>query len=88
MGKKRRQPRRRIEQIWTWDRGSQPVDMEWEAARIAPILETVLQAGLWTEFRKFPRDTIERLLPRLKIPATTRALLEMWIEEAPTRHEG
>lgn len=87
MAKRRRKPQRRIVEIWTWDRGSQPVDMEGEAARIVPILETVLQAGLWTEFRKFPREAIERLLPELRVPATTRSLLEMWIEEAPTRHE-
>jgi hypothetical protein len=71
--------------IWTWDVGKRDVDMDGPTNYLVPILHTILEGGLWTEFRKFPTDTIARLLPHLFIPPYTRRLLEIWIEEAPRR---
>lgn len=71
--------------IWTWDIGSRLVDMDGPPGLLLPILETVLQGGLWDELLKFPPDTVARLLPHLKIYPQTRRLLELWIEEAPHR---
>lgn len=47
---------------------------------LRPILETVLDGGLWEEFEKFPPDTVERLLPELRLPRNIRRLVEIWIE--------
>lgn len=71
--------------IWTWDVGLRPVDMDGDPRWLVPILETILDGPLWGEFRKFPVDTIERLLPYLNVSPETRRLLELWIEEAPRR---
>jgi len=48
---------------------------------LAPILDTVLNGGLWRELKKFPPDTLERLLPRVDVPPNVRRLVEIWIEE-------
>lgn len=67
--------------IWTWDRGNQPVDMDGSVEFLRPILETVLQGGLWLELRRFPPDTLERLLPCIDVPPNIRRLVEIWVEE-------
>lgn len=71
---------RRI-RIWTWDRGSRIVDMDGPSERLAPILETILNGGLWRELKKFPVDTLARLLPKVSVPPNIRRLVEIWIEE-------
>ena len=48
---------------------------------LVPILETVLVGALWREMKKFPIDTLERLLPRVEVPSNIRRLVEIWIEE-------
>jgi hypothetical protein len=75
----------RTVRIWTWDVGDRPVDMDGDRRLLTPILETILEGGLWKQFRKFPPDVIERLLPDLNVPPETRRLLEIWVEEAPAR---
>jgi hypothetical protein len=67
--------------IWTWDRGARPVDMEGPAVLLVPILETVLTGGLWRELAKFPPPTLTRLLPLIDVPPNIRRLVEIWIEE-------
>ena len=67
--------------IWTWDRGDALVDMDGHPEHLAPILETVLNGALWRELKKFPPDTLARLLPRVEIPPNVRRLVEIWIEE-------
>lgn len=67
--------------IWTWDGGKREIDLA-DSARVAQVLQTVLEGGLWKELRKFPKDAIARALPALRIPSHTRRLLELWIEEA------
>jgi len=67
--------------IWTWDRGERSVDMDGSPELLAPILDTVLNGGLWRELKKFPPDTLERLLPRVDVPPNVRRLVEIWIEE-------
>lgn len=67
--------------IWTWDRGNRMVDMDGPIESLAPILETVLNGALWRELKKFPLDTLARLLPRVKVPSNIRRLVEIWIEE-------
>ena len=67
--------------IWTWDRGSRVVDMDGPPEAIAPVLDTVLNGALWREFKLFPVDTLERLLPRIDVPANVRRFVEIWIEE-------
>ena len=47
---------------------------------LQPILETILNGGLWEELEKFPPDTVERLLPHLRIPRNIRRLVEIWTE--------
>lgn len=47
---------------------------------LQPILETILDGGLWEELEKFPPDTVERLLPQLRIPRNIRRLVEIWTE--------
>jgi len=71
----------RRRRVWTWDRGSRLVDMDWPTERLAPILETVLCGALWDELKKFPLDTLERVLPRATVPRNVRRLVEIWIEE-------
>ncbi len=67
--------------IWTWDRGNRMLDMDGPSALLAPVLETVLNGALWRELKKFPPDTLERLLPRVEVPSNIRRLVEIWIEE-------
>ena len=55
--------------------------MDGPAELVAPILETILCGGLWRELKKFPIDTLERLLPRVTVPSNVRRLVEIWIEE-------
>lgn len=69
--------------VWTWDRGERPVDLDVDDQLVA-VLQTVLDGGLWKEFRKFPRRDIARVLPRLGVAPHTRRLLELWTEEEPT----
>ncbi|HEX7841147.1 MAG TPA: hypothetical protein VF469_26900 [Kofleriaceae bacterium] len=66
--------------IWTWDRGARAVDMDGPPELLRPILETILEGGLWEELEKFPPETVERLLPPLRIPRNIRRLVEIWIE--------
>jgi hypothetical protein len=47
---------------------------------LQPILETILDGGLWEELEKFPPDTVERLLPHLRILRNIRRLVEIWTE--------
>ena len=55
--------------------------MDGPAELLAPILETVLNGALWRELKKFPSDTLGRLLPRVEVPSNIRRLVEIWIEE-------
>ena len=71
--------------IWTWDRGNRAVDMDGDARLLCPILETVLQGGLWDQLAKFPADTVERILPLVDVSPETRRLVEIWIEEERKR---
>ena len=71
----------RVVKIWTWDRGRRPVNMDGEPELLGPILETVLNGGLWEELERFPADTVERILPRIALPRNIRRLAEIWIEE-------
>lgn len=59
--------------------------MDGSVERLAPILETVLQGCLWEELKKFPPDTLERLLPHVAAPRNIKRLVEIWIEEARKR---
>ena len=70
--------------IWTWDCGQRLIDLD-DDEQVARALETVLEGGLWKQFRRFPRRTVARVLPRLRVPDHTRRLLELWIEETPGR---
>jgi hypothetical protein len=72
----------RSARIWTWDLGEHVVDLDDDAAVVA-ALQTVLEGGLWKEFRKFPRRDIARVVGRLRVPAHTRRLIEIWIEDRP-----
>ena len=72
-------------EIWTWDCGARLVDMDGDPRWLVPILETILDGGLWKQFRKFPADTLARLLPLLHVSNSTRRLLEIWVEETPHR---
>lgn len=67
--------------IWTWDRGNRAVDMDGPPALLVPILETVLEGALWRELKKFPPDTLVRLLPEIHVAPNLRRLVEIWIEE-------
>ena len=67
--------------IWTWDRGSRTVDMDGSPEHLVPILETVLNGALWRELKRFPPQTLERLLPRPDVPPNIRRFVEIWIEE-------
>lgn len=75
----------RMVRIWTWDGGDRAIDMDGDRRLLTPILETILEGGLWEQFRRFPPDVIERLLPGLNVSPETRRLLEIWVEEAPAR---
>jgi hypothetical protein len=66
--------------IWTWDRGARAVDMDGGPELLRPILETILNGGLWEELEKFPPETVEQLLPPLCLPRNIRRLVEIWIE--------
>jgi hypothetical protein len=57
------------------------LDMDGPAELLAPVLETVLNGALWRELKKFPPDTLGRLLPRVTVPSNIRRLVEIWIEE-------
>ncbi|HEX3475883.1 MAG TPA: hypothetical protein VHT91_12745 [Kofleriaceae bacterium] len=65
--------------VWTWDRGARAVDIDGAPELLRPILETILEGGLWEELEKFPPETVERLLPLLRIPRNIRRLVEIWI---------
>ena len=75
----------RMVPVWTWDVGERDVDLNARPETLVPILETILEGGLWNQFRKFPADTLARLLPYLRVPSNTRRLIELWIDEAPAR---
>jgi hypothetical protein len=66
--------------IWTWDRGKRAVDMDGPPELLQPILETILDGGLWEELEKFPPAVVARLLPGLRISRNIRRLVEIWIE--------
>ena len=55
--------------------------MDGPAELLTPILETVLQGGLWEELERFPVDTVARILPRVTVPRNIRRVVEIWIEE-------
>jgi hypothetical protein len=74
--------------IWTWDVGAREIDLDAPVAELVPVLETILEGGLWNQFRKFPVDTLARLLPHLHVPRNTRRLVELWIQEAPARAQA
>ena len=74
--------------VWTWDVGERTVDLDAPTETLVPILETILEGGLWNQFRKFPPDALIRLLPHLHIPSNTRRLIELWIQEAPAPTEA
>ena len=74
--------------VWTWDVGEREVDFDGRPESLVPVLETILEGGLWNQFRRFPPDTLARLLPHLEIPAATRRLIELWIDEAPARAQA
>jgi hypothetical protein len=57
------------------------LDMDGPAELLAPVLETVLNGALWRELKKFPLDTLGRLLPRVEVPSNVRRFVEIWIEE-------
>lgn len=61
------------------------MDMDGPAEAIAPVLNTVVNGALWREFKRFPIDTLERLLPSLEVPANVRRFVEIWIEERRAR---
>ena len=69
--------------VWTWDVGERQIDLDAATETLVPVLETILEGGLWNQFRKFPIDTLGRLLPHLHVPSNTRRLIELWIQEAP-----
>lgn len=74
--------------IWTWDVGEREIDLDARSEVLVPVLETILEGGLWNQFRKFPPETLARLLPVLQIPSNTRRLIELWIQEAPKRAQA
>jgi hypothetical protein len=76
--------RRRI-RIWTWDAGERLIDPGGDPRRLAPVVQTILDGGLWRQFRRFPADTLARVLPYVDVPPHTRRLLRMWIDHAPRR---
>ena len=61
------------------------LDMDGPAELLVPVLETVLNGALWRELRKFPPETLARLLPQLDVPSNIRRLLEIWVEEKRSR---
>jgi hypothetical protein len=71
--------------VWTWDVSRRAVDLEGTTEALVPLLQTILEGGLWKQFRKFPPATLARLLPHLEVPPNTRRLIEIWIEETPRR---
>ena len=71
--------------LWTWDRGSRAVDVDGELWVIVPVVQTILDGGLWTEFRKIPADALARVLSELQLEPETRRLVEIWIEEKRQR---
>jgi hypothetical protein len=74
--------------VWTWDVGEREIDLDARPEALVPVLETILEGGLWNQFRKFPADTLVRLLPYLHVPSNTRRLIELWIDEAPARPQA
>lgn len=59
--------------------------MDADPALVGQVLQTVLDGGLWNQFRKFPVDVVKRALPTLRLQPNTRTIIEFWIEEAETR---
>ncbi len=41
----------------------------------------MLEGALWRELKKFPPDTLARLLPHLHVAPNLRRLVEIWVEE-------
>ena len=78
----RRQRGLRRFQVFTCDRGLRHVDVDRDdPARIASLLQEVIESGFWRELARFPSDTLAAALPRLTLARETRRLLEIWIEE-------
>lgn len=71
--------------VWTWGTGERTIDLDARPEALVPVLETILEGGLWNQFRKFPAETLARLPPHLHVPSHTRRLIELWMDEAPTR---
>ena len=68
--------------VFTCDRGVRRVDVDRDdPARIASLLQEVIESGFWRELARFPSDTLAAALPRLTLARETRRLLEIWIEE-------
>jgi hypothetical protein len=62
----------------------QRVDVD-DPVALLPVVQTILDGGLWGQFRKIPVDALARVLARLDLRPETRRLVEIWIEEAPNR---
>lgn len=78
----RRQQGPRRFQVFTCDRGMRQVDVDRDdPARIASLLQEIVESGFWRELARFPSDTLAAALPRLTLARETRRLLEIWIEE-------
>ena len=78
----RRQRGSRRFEVFTCDRGVRHVDVDHDhPARIASLLQEVIESGFWRELARFPSDTLAAALPRLTLARETRRLLEIWIEE-------
>jgi hypothetical protein len=70
--------------VFTCDRGRRWVDVDRDPpARVAAVLQEVVESGFWRELDRFPTDAIAHALPHLSVPRHTRRLLEIWIEERP-----
>jgi hypothetical protein len=47
----------RMVPVWTWDAGEREIDLDARPEALVPVLETILEGGLWNQFRKFPAET-------------------------------
>jgi hypothetical protein len=52
-----------------------------DPARIASLLQEVIESRFWRELARLPSDTLAAALPRLTLARETRRLPEIWIEE-------
>ncbi|MBI4614630.1 MAG: hypothetical protein HY720_13550 [Planctomycetes bacterium] len=68
--------------VWTWDYGERELDLDGDPRPVVQTLQTVLEGGLWDQFRRFPAGVVARHLPELDLAPQTRRLVEIWIEEA------